>query len=72
MPMQNLNSEFNSDFKIHTFERFRSLSSEIIDFYWHDSFVSRFDSDRVKQLWFVQAFFALYGRDNQIITFSVK
>ena len=31
--MQNLNSEFNSDFKIHIFERFPSLFSEIIDFY---------------------------------------
>ena len=30
--MQNLNSEFNSDFKIHTFERSLSLFLEIIDF----------------------------------------
>ena len=32
-PMQNLNSYFKSDFKIHTFERFPSLFSEIIDFF---------------------------------------
>ena len=36
-PMQNLNLEFNGDFKIHTFERFPSLFSEVIDFDWHDT-----------------------------------
>ena len=34
--MHNLNSEFKSDFKVHTFERFPPLFSEIIDFYWYD------------------------------------
>ena len=31
--MRNLNAELNSDFKIHTFERFPFLFSDIIDFY---------------------------------------
>ena len=57
--MQNLNSEFNSDFKIHTFERSLSLFSEIIDFIdmiprpysIHPvelRFTKRFNLDRVK------------------------
>ena len=58
--MQNLNSEFNSDFKIHTFQRSLSLFSEIIDFIdmiprpygIHPvelRFASRFNLDRVKK-----------------------